>query len=135
MPPSVNGIWIITKRGKRRLSEEARTFRRNASDAILEQRRELWKHGAPIEQSCRLDIDLYFKNRRSLRASDLDNRVKALQDALVKNGVLADDKLIDELFVRRAGLHKKPKTQRGVTIYDDGRAVATITLLVEKLEG
>lgn len=86
---------------------------------MLEQKRELWKNGAPITTPCRLEIELWFTPRSHAR-SDLDNRVKALQDVLQTQGVIENDSLIDELVVKRAGKHKKGKAVVVITPLEQG---------------
>lgn len=70
--------------------------------------REAMKFDADVHALCctkvmdagllRASVKLYFKNDRRC---DLDNRLKPLFDAVAYAGVIADDSLIDEIFVKR----------------------------------
>ena len=97
LPPSVNSYWGFS--GHRRfLTKEANEFKRAVADYVLEYR-------VPKLAKARLEftVTLHFKDRR---ANDIDNRVKALWDALVNANVFDDDSQIDILIVNRGAIKK-----------------------------
>ena len=90
-PPSANRIWRNV--GRKVLTSRAyRKWRDGAVSLILLQARD-----AIIGKPWEAEILLYGLDRRS----DLDNRIKALIDALVSSGVVPDDRHLDRLLVRR----------------------------------
>ena len=92
IPPSVNHYWKAN--GKRRfLTKRAREWKRLTHDCVRNILPHKWK---PISSYVRVEITLYFKFRRG----DLDNRVKAILDAL--NGLVwIDDSQVDDFRVKR----------------------------------
>ena len=78
--------------GKRKfLKKEAHEFRRIVQEAAIEAK-------AKISGRLAIFIALYAPTKRKY---DIDNRVKAIQDALEFAGVFLDDEQIDFLFVVR----------------------------------
>ena len=78
--------------GKRKfLKKEAHEFRRIVQEAAIEA-------NAKISGRLAIFIALYAPTKRKY---DIDNRVKAIQDALEFAGVFLDDEQIDFLFVVR----------------------------------
>ena len=94
--PSVNSLWNnVTRNGRGKLrvpTKQYRDWKRSAQSVIRTQLAE-WK---PIENPCKLDIRL----ERPTANSDLSNRIKALEDCLVDNKIIADDKLIGEISIQ-----------------------------------
>lgn len=90
-PPTVNHMWGFA--GKRKyLKKEAHEFRRIVQEACVEAK-------AKIHGRIAIYIALYPPTKRKF---DLDNRIKALQDALEHAGVYLDDEQIDTIIcVRR----------------------------------
>ena len=80
-PPSTNGLWRAF-RGRNILSRRARLWAESAAKELAEQR------AKPIAGKVIIDIELNSPFKRSY---DPDNRVKAVMDLLVKNGIIEDD--------------------------------------------
>lgn len=81
-PPSTNSLWRAV-RGRNILSAKARKWTEAAGLDLKSQ-------GAlPISGPVELDIELHSPFGNKLY--DPDNRVKAILDLLVKNGVIEDD--------------------------------------------
>ena len=92
-PPSTNRIWRNV--GKRTLlSKEARVFRNRARGELLAQGAANRKLAGRVA----LQVVLYPKNGR---AFDIDNKLKALLDALTYSRVWLDDGQVDEIRVVR----------------------------------
>ncbi len=99
LPPTVNH-YLKSSGFRRYLSKEAIQFKQQVADYVSEYK--LPKLGtARIE----MHITIYFANKRR---QDLDNRVKALWDALGGNGagIFDDDEQIDILMVQRGEIKK-----------------------------
>jgi crossover junction endodeoxyribonuclease RusA len=94
MPPTVNHSSGPTANGGRFLTAEHRAFRNEVTLRVV-------AAGSPMfgpQARLTLDITLIPGDRRKW---DLDNRIKALQDALQCAGVYADDEQIDEIRIVR----------------------------------
>ena len=101
-PPSTNLIWRnVAVSGKPRtlLSQEGRVYRKAATDACLAAK----LAGKQIPDRLALRLVVQAPDRR---ARDLDNTVKAVQDALTHAGVWLDDSQIDRLLVERGPVVK-----------------------------
>lgn len=101
-PPSTNRIWRnVAVSGKPRtlLSQEGRVYRKAAADACLVAK----LVGKQIPDRLALRLVVQAPDRR---ARDLDNTVKAVQDALTHAGVWLDDSQIDRLLVERGPVVK-----------------------------
>lgn len=104
-PPSVNHYWrsvpIWRARGGTRgtrvvLSRAGRAYRRHVQQEwLLREPPEIWR---PLEGRLHVKVILHPPTRRRL---DIDNRMKALLDALQHVGVYRDDSQIDRLEVER----------------------------------
>ena len=97
-PPSVNRYWRSVPMGRGRgvrvlISREGRAFRKDAVARLARFRRR-----APLSGRLDVRIELCTPTRRAL---DIDNRLKALLDAMQHAGVYRDDGQIDRLLVER----------------------------------
>lgn len=80
-PPSTNALWRAF-RGRNILSRQARLWAESAEKELRAQRAELVP--GPVE----VHIALCAPHKRRY---DLDNRIKAVLDLLVKQGLIEDD--------------------------------------------
>lgn len=80
-PPSTNDLWRAV-RGRNILSRKARLWLELAGKELLEQKIK------PILGEIEMEIELCSPFNRPF---DLDNRVKAVLDLLVKSGIIEDD--------------------------------------------
>lgn len=102
MPPTVNHYYDPSARGLcvKRISGHGIRFRKT----VYYELRRLTK--APIRQvppRLRVEVELSFETKAK---NDLDNRMKALLDALRVANMIADDSEIDELVIRRGPIIK-----------------------------
>lgn len=97
LPPSVNSYRTIF-RGRMGISKAGRAFKEQVSDYVAEYR-------VPKLGAARLEMKvvLYPRDRRK---QDIDNRIKALWDALTDAGVFDDDEQVDVLIVERGEIKK-----------------------------
>ena len=100
-PPSVNHYYCQTRRGKY-ISKKGRIFRSMVETIVYESGMANLAISSPIR------IAIYL-TRGDKRKYDIDNCVKALQDALQHAGVYTDDSLINELVVIR----EEPQPKNG----------------------
>ena len=97
LPPSVNSYRTIF-RGRMGISKAGREFKAQVSDYVVEYR-------VPKLGKARLEMKvvIFPKDRRK---QDIDNRIKALWDALGDAGVFDDDEQIDVLMIERGEIKK-----------------------------
>ena len=96
-PPTVNHIWKSS--GKTRyLSKEYEAFLGMVQ--VIVGRERVPKFG---EKRLAVSIKLHGPNKRKY---DIDNRVKAVLDSLVRAGVMDDDEQVDSLAVTREEIIK-----------------------------
>jgi crossover junction endodeoxyribonuclease RusA len=97
LPPTVNH-YLKSSGFRRYLSKAAIEFREKVSDYVAE-------YNVPKLGTARLEmqVTLYFATKRR---QDIDNRIKALWDALAHAGVFDDDSQIDVLFLQRGAIKK-----------------------------
>ena len=97
LPPSVNHYW--GQHGHRRyVSKAGVAFKALVSNYVIEYR-------VPKLGTARLamTVVLFPKDRRK---QDIDNRIKALWDALADAGVFDNDEQIDVLIIHRGEIKK-----------------------------
>jgi Holliday junction resolvase RusA-like endonuclease len=94
MPPSVNEAWHALLNGGKALTAEHRRFRSLVVQKVHQQMRE----APPLAGRVELTLILCFADRRR---TDIDNRVKPLQDALKHARAYHDDSQVDRLVVER----------------------------------
>ena len=93
-PPSANSIWRNIQ-GRTLLSKSARHFYRHAPWMVKSQ-----APGVHYEIAQPVEVRLTLRPP-SKRAYDIDNRAKATLDALVKAGILADDRQVSRLILEK----------------------------------
>lgn len=97
-PPSANSYWRHPNKGANRgrslISEKGRAYRKTVAWEVVRQ-----KARCRLLGRIGLQITAHVPDRRR---RDLDNLLKATQDALAHAGVYADDSQIDLLLVQRA---------------------------------
>lgn len=100
LPPSVNHMYRPNGKGGKILTDEAKTFRELVCyEARSTANAQGWK--VPLAPLSLTILLTYGDDRRN----DLDNRVKAAQDAL-SLALGFDDRRIDALTIRRVGVEK-----------------------------
>jgi len=109
LPPSVNSYRTVY-RGMMRLSKEGRAFKAAVSDYVVE-----YKVPKLGDSKLRVSMVLFPRDKRKI---DIDNRIKAVLDALQDAGVFNDDFQVDELSIVRG------KTIKG----------GAIRVLIEQIE-
>lgn len=97
LPPSVNSYRTIF-RGRMGISKAGRQFKEAVSDYVAE-------YNVPKLGDARLEMKvvIYPRDRRK---QDIDNRIKALWDALADAGVFENDEQIDILHIERGEIKK-----------------------------
>lgn len=119
-PPTVNHYWEhVTRRTKggkvyigKKLGAAGVAFRTAVVEAVRK------GHRAPPRLKGRLSLAI-LANPPDNRIRDLDNVLKAM-DALIHAGVIEDDALFDELYIRRG--QRKPGGGLRVSIRPMGNA-------------
>lgn len=114
-PPSVNHYWrhrIAGKAGKHFISvyigKEGQAYKQDVAAVVLQNG---WRH--QLAGRLAMTVTLHRKDRRQY---DVDNRLKALLDAMAEAGVIKDDKLFDEITVIRGGFDKlNPRAEITIT--------------------
>jgi crossover junction endodeoxyribonuclease RusA len=97
LPPSINH-YLGTHGHRRYVSKAGVAFKQQVSDYVAE-------YAVPKLGAARLEfqVTLYPRDRRK---QDIDNRIKALWDALADAGVFDNDEQIDVLIVHRGEIKK-----------------------------
>ena len=92
LPPSVNSYWRNFN-GRVLLSKKGREYKQAVWAACLEQK--VPKFGGRM---LAFKMVIFPKDRRKI---DIDNRIKAVLDALQAAGIMEDDWQVSELHVKR----------------------------------
>lgn len=107
MPPSVNEAWHhVCVRGSTRhtdrvhvaLTNEHRHFRSTVIGIVKGAMLKSEQRAKPLAGRIEMRLALFYANRRR---TDIDNRIKPLQDALTHAHAYVDDSQIDRLVVER----------------------------------
>lgn len=96
MPPSTNGLYANVAGRGRVKSESYKAFRQAFMWDVKRQ------HPPSIRGHYRMSVEFSWLKRRS--NSDLSNRLKGLEDALVEMRVIEDDSLADAISLSWAEL-------------------------------
>lgn len=97
MPPTVNHAYGVRRGGGRFIKPAGIKFRQEVAEIVAEAGHKT------LEGRVSLFAVIHPADRRR---QDLDNRSKALQDALTHAGVWLDDEQIDELHLIRGAVRK-----------------------------
>jgi crossover junction endodeoxyribonuclease RusA len=97
LPPSVNSYRTIF-RNRMGISKAGREFKAKVSGYVIE-------YKVPKLGAARLEMKVILYPRDK-RKQDIDNRIKALWDALGDAGVFDDDEQIDVLLIERGEIKK-----------------------------
>jgi crossover junction endodeoxyribonuclease RusA len=97
LPPSVNHYWG-THGHRRFVSKAGVLFKESVSDYVAE-------YNVPKLGKARLQMQVTL-HPRDRRKQDIDNRIKALWDALADAGVFDNDEQIDVLIIQRGEIKK-----------------------------
>jgi crossover junction endodeoxyribonuclease RusA len=90
LPPSLNNIFFNKPHGGRAKTTAYKNWLEEAALRIRMQR-------VPVIEG---EVSVHVTIQRPNAQSDLDNRIKAVLDALQKSGVLKNDKQVSELHAR-----------------------------------
>ena len=118
LPPSVNSYRTIFH-NRMGISKAGREFKAQVSDYVNEYR-------VPKLGAARLEMKVVLYPRDK-RKQDIDNRIKALWDALGDAGVFDDDEQIDILLIERCEIKKNGGCLVCIEILDKIEENAPIT--------
>ena len=104
LPPTANHLYRTARNSRRYKTAEGSRWQRDAA-AIMAA---AYKGGSPYSGDVTVDITFGTPDRRRW---DLDNRLKALLDALQMGGILANDAQIKRLCVARINVSGQARTE------------------------
>lgn len=90
LPPSTNNLFRNVNGKGRVKTDDYKAWQEAAGWALKAQR------PTPIAGPVSISISIY----RASKASDLDNRIKAVLDLIVEHSVIDDDRNVQEIFAR-----------------------------------
>lgn len=100
-PPTVNNYYVQGNGKSKYISPRGREFSKEVVACVSEQINFLG--GNALDGRLLVEVTLFPPDKR---VRDLDNHMKALQDALTCAGVWKDDSQIDQLFIYRGQILK-----------------------------
>lgn len=106
LPPTINHYYGQSRRGGRYIKPAGQEFRRVVAEIVAQ------AGYRTLKGRVALFVAIYPADRRR---QDIDNRAKALQDALTNAGVWLDDEQIDELHLIRKEVIKGGQVKVVVT--------------------
>jgi crossover junction endodeoxyribonuclease RusA len=92
LPPSINRAWRKGKQGQLYLDKSVKSFRTEVAWNVRGVTRKT------ITEPVRIKVTFHGKNARSY---DVDNRVKALLDALEHARLIENDRLVNDIHALR----------------------------------
>lgn len=110
VPPSINSYYKRTRTGGVRISAKGNAFKQEVAILCINARCE------PLEGAVKLTVRVYFERNNR----DIDNPLKALQDAL-EGYCYKNDKQIVELHVYKFVDKNHPRCEIEVTHADETR--------------
>ncbi len=119
IPPSINDYWghrVVQPGGKKPFVQvyvkpKGKVYQEHVRQAVLVDHSGMFPvNSALFTNPVVVTLTFAFRDKRR---RDIDNFVKPLLDALVKAGVMEDDKLVDMLHVER-----RPVTKGGLCTVD-----------------
>jgi Holliday junction resolvase RusA-like endonuclease len=84
MPPSTNNLYATARNGRRFTTSAYRTWKGEADSLVM-------MLGPRRAFDCPVKVTVALTPGPRCRRSDADNRLKAVQDCLVRMGILVDD--------------------------------------------
>jgi Holliday junction resolvase RusA-like endonuclease len=97
-PPPLSACFVNVARNGRKDSDRYKAFKRDVDAHLCKTAADLL--GTPYRATFSKDVAVsYGVCRPGRRARDLDNMLKALNDTLTRNHILADDSLIVDLRI------------------------------------
>lgn len=108
LPPTINSYY--GQHGFRRyMTEKGKKFKAEVAHAVSL---------TPIrfgDSRLSVTVNLHFKDKRK---TDISNRIKALEDALMQAGLFNDDSQIDEEHIYRKEIIREGKTMLIIKVLD-----------------
>lgn len=92
-PPSVNAIWRFSGRSAY-VSKQYAAWKKEADAWFMKQRAEKTV-GTPIKGA--FEVHMAFSERKRRKNADLDNRIKVVNDALQRFGLIENDSKCEKL--------------------------------------
>ena len=103
LPPTVNHLYRTARNSRRYKTHEGKEWQRQAAAVFAD------SYVLPEPYAGDVELNVYFLTA-DRRRWDIDNRVKALMDALMMGGVIRDDTQVKALHVERETVQEKTET-------------------------